>query len=230
VNMHIERVHRVDSNGGVRKQSKRRTVNRKTLGIGLENVLKTIGDRRFNDSVVKQEIGIINSNSGGKNIKLENMNHNVAGYDCEEVYALKEEVERGRRENIKLNHELRTVRTAESVLKESFDMAMRNWTDYEGMLKERTEELAMSNKIRLYLKNQMREDRRSIGKSLSESLASLKEGMLQDILTENVFKTETVRDFGSRNMTISTEGFETYINQIFIRLCGKYFQCLNSIV
>ena len=163
MNMDIECVHRVDSNGGVRKQSKRRTVNRKTLAIGFENVLKTIA---------KQEIGIINSHSGGKNIKLKNMNHNVAGYDCEEVYALKEEVERGRRENIKLNHELRvkddlleekdraisSVRTAESVLKESFDMAMRNWTDYEGMLKERTEELAMSNKIRLYLKNQMRED------------------------------------------------------------------------
>jgi hypothetical protein len=39
-----------------------------------------------------------------------------------------------------------------------------------------------------------------------------------------------VKDYKSPNMTISTEGFESYINQIFIRLSDKYFQCLNSIV
>jgi hypothetical protein len=254
VNMHIKRVHRGVSNGRVRKQSKRRPMNSKTLvqtfqTIGFEDVMITIADRLFNDSVVKQELGIINSHIEDKNIKLENVNHNVVSYDCEgdEVYTLKEEVECVRRENIKLKHELRvkndlleekdraiiSMRTAESALKESFDMALRNGSDYEGFLKERTEELAMSNKIRSSLKNQMREDGKEFEKfkkSLSESLASIKKAMIRDILTQNVFKTETVKDYRFPNMTISTEGFESYINQIFIRLSDKYFQCLKTIV
>jgi hypothetical protein len=242
VNKHIERRHGGVSNGRVRKQSKRKPVNSKTLvrtfqTNGFDDVLISIGDGVFIDSVTKQEIGIINPNT-------EDKNQNVGSFNCEEVYTLKEEVECVRRENIKLNHELRvkndlleeknraiiTMRTAESVVNESFDMVLRSLSDREGLLKERSEELAMSIKIRLDLKNKMKEDRRSMGESLSKSLASLKKDLLQDILTQNVFKTGTVKDFGSPNMTISTEGFESYINQIFLRLCGKYFNCLNNIV
>jgi hypothetical protein len=105
--------------------------------------------------------------------------------------------------------------------------------DSEGMLKDKTNELAMSIKIRLDLKNKMREDRRLMGESLSkidEKIALVKKELFQDILTENVFKAGAVKDIGSPIMSVSTEGFESYINQIFIRLCDKYFNCLNNIV
>jgi hypothetical protein len=226
VNKHIERRHGGVSNGRVRKQSKQKPVNSKTLVLTFQN-----------ESLTKQEIGIINPNT-------EDKNQNVGRFNCEEVYTLKEEVESVRRENIKLNQELCvknnlleeknraiiTMRTAESVVNESFDMVLRSLSDREGLLKERSEELAMSIKIRLDLKNKMKEDRRLMGESLSKSLASLKKDLLQDILTQNVFKAGTVKDFGSPIMSISTEGFESYINQIFLRLCGKYFNCLNNIV
>jgi hypothetical protein len=122
------------------------------------------------------------------------------------------------------------MRTAESALNENFDMVSRYLKDSEGLLKERTDELVMSIKIRLDLKNKMREDRRLMGESLSKSLAWVKKELFQDILTENVFKAGTVKDFGSPIMSVTTEGFESYIKQIFIRSCDKYFNCLNNIV
>ena len=125
------------------------------------------------------------------------------------------------------------MRTAESALNENFDMVSRYLKDSEGLLKEKTDELVMSIKIRLDLKNKMREDRRLMGESLSkidEKIALVKKELFQDILTENVFKAWTVKDFASPIMSVSTEGFESYINQIFIRLCDKYFNCLNNIV
>ena len=229
VNKHIERRHGGVSNGRVRKQSKQKPVNIKTLVLTFQN-----------DSLNKQEIGIIKPNT-------EDKNQNVGRFNCEEIYTLKEEVEIVKRENIKLKQELClknnlleeknraiiTMRTAESALNENFDMVSRYLKDSEGLLKEKTDELVMSIKIRLDLKNKMREDRRLMGESLSkidEKIALVKKELFQDILTENVFKAGTVKDFGSPIMSVTTEGFESYIKQIFIRSCDKYFNCLNNIV
>jgi uncharacterized protein YdeI (YjbR/CyaY-like superfamily) len=229
VNKHIERRHGGVSNGRVRKQSKQKPVNIKTLVLTFQN-----------DSLNKQEIGITKPNT-------EDKNQNVGRFNCEEVYSLKENVEIIKRVNIKLKQELClknnlleeknrsiiTMKTAHSALNENFNMVSGYLKDSEGMLKDKTNELAMSIKIRLDLKNKMREDRKLMGESISkidEKIALVKKELFQDILTENIFKAGAVRDIGSPIMSVSTEGFESYINQIFIRLCDKYFNCLNDIV
>jgi hypothetical protein len=124
------------------------------------------------------------------------------------------------------------METTESVMEESFGIAFRHGLDFERFLKERTDELAMSNKLQSSLKNQMRENGEEYAnfrKLLTESFSSIKKAMARYILTHNVFKPGTVKDYGTPNVTISTEGFEGYINQIFIRLIEKYFKCLNTI-
>ena len=101
------------------------------------------------------------------------------------------------------------------------------------MLKNKTNELAMSLKTQLDLKNEMSEDRKSMEESISminQKIVLIKQELFQNILTENIFKAGAVRNIGSPIMSVSTEGFENYINQIFICLCGKYFNCLNNIV
>ena len=125
------------------------------------------------------------------------------------------------------------MKAVHTTLNESFDMVSGYWKDSEGVFKDKTNELAMSLKIRLDLKNKMREDRKSMGESISminEKIVLIKKELFQNILTENIFKAGAVRDIGSPIMSVSTEGFESYIHQIFIRLCDKYFNCLNDIV
>jgi hypothetical protein len=118
VNKHIERRHGGVSNGRVRKQSKQKPVNIKTLVLTFQN-----------DSLNKQEIGIIKPNT-------EDKNQNVGRFNCEEIYSLKENVEIVKRVNIKLKQELClknnlleeknrsiiTMKTAHSALNENFNM------------------------------------------------------------------------------------------------------------
>jgi hypothetical protein len=215
VNNHIERRHGGVSNGRVRKQSKQKPVNIKTIVLTFQN-----------DPLNKQEIGITKTNT-------EDKNQNVGSFNCEEVYLLKENVEIIKRVNTKLKQELClknnlleeknrsiiTMKAAHTTLNESFDMVSGYWKDSEGVLKDKTNELAMSLKIRLDLKNKMREDRKSMGESISminEKIVLIKKELFQNILTENIFKAGAVRNIGSPIMSVSTEGFESYIHQICV--------------
>jgi hypothetical protein len=229
VNNHIERIHGGVSNGRVRKQSKQKPVNIKTIVLTFQN-----------DPLSKQEIEITKTNT-------EDKNQNVGSLNCEEVYLLKENVEIIKSVNTKLKQELclknnlleeqnRTIikmKAAHATLNESFDMVSGCWKDCEEVLKNKTNELAMSLKTQLDLKNEMSEDRKSMEESISminQKIVLIKQELFQNILTENIFKAGAVRNIGSPIMSVSTEGFESYIHQIFIHLCDKYFDWLNDIV
>jgi hypothetical protein len=229
VNIHIERIHGGVSNGRVRKQSKQKPVNIKTIVLTFQN-----------DPLSKQEIEISKTNT-------EDKNQNVVSLNCDEVCLLRENVEIIKNVNTKLKQELclknnlleeqnRTIikmKAAHATLNESFDMVSGYWKDSEEVLKNKTNELAMSLKIRLGLKNEMREDRKSMEESISminQKIVLIKKELFQNILTENIFKAGAVRNIGSPIMSVSTEGFESYIHQIFIHLCDKYFDWLNDIV
>jgi hypothetical protein len=229
VNIHIERIHGGVSNGRVRKQSKQKPVNIKTIVLTFQN-----------DPLSKQEIEISKTNT-------EDKNQNVVSLNCDEVCLLRENVEIIKNVNTKLKQELylknnlleeqnRTIikmKAAHATLNESFDIVSGCWNDCEEVLKNKTNELAMSLKTQLDLKNEMSEDRKSMEESISminQKIVFIKQELFQSILSENIFKPEAVRNIGTPIMSVSTEGFESYIHQIFIHLCDKYFDWLNDIV
>jgi hypothetical protein len=229
VNIHIERIHGGVSNGRVRKQSKQKPVNIKTIVLTFQN-----------DPLTKQEMEISKTNT-------EDKNQNVVSLNCDEVCSLRENVEIIKNVNTKLKQELylkdnlleeqnRTIikmKAAHTALNERFDIVSGCWGDYEEMLKNKTNELAMSLKTQLDLKNEMSEDRKSMEElmlMINQKIVFIKQELYKRILSENVFKPEAVRNIGTPIMSVSTEAFENYIHQIFIHLCDKYFDWLNDIV
>jgi hypothetical protein len=228
VNNHIERIHGGLSNGRVRKQSKQKPVNIKTIVLTFQN-----------DPLTKQEMEISKTNT-------EDKNQNVVSLNCDEVCSLRENVEIIKNVNTKLKQELylkdnlleeqnRTIikmKAAHTVLNESFDIVSGCWGDCEEMLKNKTNELAMSLKTQLDLKNEMSEDRKSMEElmlMINQKIVFIKQELYKRILSENVFKPEAVRNIGTPIMSVSTEAFEKYIHQIFIHLCDNYFDWLNDI-
>jgi hypothetical protein len=229
VNIHIKRIHGGVSNGRVRKQSKQKPVNIKTIVLTFQN-----------DPLTKQEMEISKTNT-------EDKNQNVVSLNCDEVCSLRENVEIIKNVNTKLKQELylkdnlleeqnRTIikmKAAHTALNESFDIVSGCWSDCEEMLKNKTNELAMSLKTQLDLKNEMSEDRKSMEESMlmiNQKIVFIKQELYKRILSENIFKPEAVRNIGTPIMSVSTEAFENYIHQIFIHLCDKYFDWLNDIV